>query len=212
MLIAVLLSSTACTSLGGQAAPEHSSGHESGREASGSFWDGIDPAPESTVTPPPDAAEGVAVPEGYEVAVVARRDDPTASTLVEATRAWAEAHGATATVREVTDENEIERALLDETTAADVVVGVGPGVVDVFSLLTAQMLDRQFLMLGAQLAEPTKNVTAVVWPGASFRGTGISETDSDTGSGTTTERAESGVATGIAAILAGRTGIVLQLG
>jgi nucleotide-binding universal stress UspA family protein len=207
VLIAVLLSSTACTSVGGQ----DTAAHSSDPEASGSFWEGIDPAPESTVAPPPDAAEGVAVPEGYEVVVVARRDDPQASTLVEAARAWAEAHGVTATVREVA-EDEIEQILVDETGAADVVVGAGPGVVDVFSLVTAQMLERQFLVLGAQLPEPTKNVTAVVWPGASFRGTGISETGSDTGSGTTAERAESGVAAGIAAILSGRTGIVLQLG
>ena len=39
--------------------------------------------------------------------------------------------------------------------------------------MTANHLDQQFLVLGAELAEPTENVTAADWAGASFRGEGL---------------------------------------
>jgi hypothetical protein len=199
VLIGVLMSSTACTSV---------AGNTRGNDA---FWDSIDPAPEATVTPPPDAADAAAVPAGFALSVVARQDDPTAAVVLEAITTWAEAHDARAAVHSVGSDDEVEQALLDEAGSTDLVVGVGSAVVDVFSLVTAELLDQRFLVLGAQLPEPTENVTAVIWPGASFRGTGISETGSDAGSGTTPDRAESAVALGVAAILEDHSGIVLQL-
>jgi hypothetical protein len=63
------------------------------------------------------------------------------------------------------------------------VAGAGIGVIDAFSLLTAQHLAQEFLVVGAQLPEPTENVTSVLWPGALLRGSGLSAAgEQDTGS------------------------------
>ena len=40
-------------------------------------------------------------------------------------------------------------------------------------MVTPNHLDQQFLVVGAELAEPTANVTAADWTGASFRGEGL---------------------------------------
>ncbi|RMI09084.1 BMP family ABC transporter substrate-binding protein [Cellulomonas triticagri] len=51
----------------------------------------------------------------------------------------------------------------------DVVVVVGADLVDALDRVSSQRLGQQFLVVGAQLPEPTANVTAVVWPGADAR-------------------------------------------
>lgn len=50
------------------------------------------------------------------------------------------------------------------------VVGVGADVVDTFSQDTSQMLDKQLLLIGAQLAEPTRNVSAAISDDATSSG------------------------------------------
>ncbi|EOD67187.1 hypothetical protein [Amycolatopsis vancoresmycina] len=44
--------------------------------------------------------------------------------------------------------------------APDLIISTGKDLVDALALVTASHLDRQFLVLGAELAEPTANVTA----------------------------------------------------
>jgi hypothetical protein len=52
----------------------------------------------------------------------------------------------------------------------DLVICAGHALVDALALVTASHLDQQFLVVGAQLPEPTVNVTAAIWRGASSRG------------------------------------------
>ncbi len=89
-------------------------------------------------------------------------------------------------------------------------IGAGAGVVDEFAYATAAHLDQQYLVVGAQLGEPTENVTSVVWTGATFRGTGITDDEQDA-SAVTEDRALDAVSAGVASILQGLTGIVVSL-
>jgi hypothetical protein len=57
--------------------------------------------------------------------------------------------------------------------APDLIIAAGHPLIDPLGLVTANHLDRQFLVIGAELAEPTTNVTAADWTGASYRGEGL---------------------------------------
>lgn len=170
------------------------------------------PAPEATVRPTPGSWDGVVVPAGYTMVLIARGDDATTATLTAAVEHYAAAHGADLTVLPARSDDEVEQRI-DEAVAAapDLVVGVGDGVVDVFALITAQYLDTDFLLVGSQLPEPTHNVTAVTWPGAEFRGTGLGNDGADPGA-VTPERAREALSAGTASVLHDLTGIVIELG
>jgi hypothetical protein len=47
------------------------------------------------------------------------------------------------------------------------VISAGNALVDALALVTASHVDQQFLVVGAQLPEPTVNVTAAIWRDAS---------------------------------------------
>jgi hypothetical protein len=170
------------------------------------------PSPEATIAPEPGSWDGVHAPAGYRVVVISAGDDSATSTLLAAVEGWAqgdevELHSLTAS-----NDDEVE-ARIEEATAMhpDLVVGAGNGVVDVFSLLTAQHLGQQFLVVGAQLPEPTENVTSVIWPGATFRGSGLGAAGEQDASSVTPEQAGDAVTAGVASVLHGITGIVLEL-
>ncbi|MCS5720153.1 hypothetical protein N1027_18635 [Herbiconiux sp. CPCC 205763] len=75
--------------------------------------------------------------------ITAGSDAPTA-TLVEAVTAWADREGVDLERMPAADDDEVEDRI-DEAvaTAPDLVLGAGPGVIDVFSLLTGQHLAQQ---------------------------------------------------------------------
>lgn len=153
------------------------------------------------VTPPGEPLDLA----GWRIVVVGDAAD-----LVDGARGVAE--GAGAELSEIPAGDDPDGALAAAIDAdPDLVVGVGEGVVDAFSFETAQRLDRDFLLLGAQLAEPTANVTAVIWEGATSRGSAASaDGDLDPASATPARGADA-LAAGIASIRAGETGIVLDL-
>lgn len=176
------------------------------------FLGGGIPHPEATITPAQNSWDTAPVPADLTAAVISSGHGSGTLTLLDAVRTWAAAHQARVTVFDASSVEAMTTAFTDALAESpDIVIGVGGGVVDVFALETAQFLDQQFLVLGAQLAEPTENVTAVIWPGASFRGTGISEADADADADVTAERARDAVDAGIAAVIWDLTGIVIQL-
>ncbi len=179
----------------------------------GAFLGGIaTPTPEATITPSPDSWVNAPTERGYRIVVISADDDPPTTTVLAAVDAWADEHDADVTVLTAADDDQVEERI-DEAVAAapDLVIGAGAGVVDVFALLAPQHLAQQFLVLGAQLPEPTENSTAVIWKGASFRGSGISTADDTDPSSVTPERAADAIAAGLASIQWGLTGIVVSL-
>ena len=65
--------------------------------------------------------------------------------------------------------------------------------------------------MGAELAEPTGNVTAVDWTGASFRGEGLGASSAYDPASFTAERCAAAIRAGVAAVLNDLTGIVIWL-
>lgn len=179
----------------------------------GFLGDVASPAPESTIAPQAGSWDGVVPGSGYRVVLIAADDDPATSTLVSAVEAYAVRHDTHLTTLTAVDDDGVADRL-DEAVGVqpDLVIGVGPAVVDVFALLTAQHLHQDFLVLGAELAEPTENVTSVVWPGATFRGTGLGTAGAVDPASVTAARSSDAVAAGIASVLHGVTGVVLDLG
>lgn len=108
--------------------------------------------------------------------VVAGYDSPDAQ-LTVANVLVEQAAGAQVDVRTASTPAEANR-LLD--TAVDsgplAVVVIGPALIGSADLLSAQALDQRFVVLGGQMAEPTDNVQAVVWPGADGRAALAGET------------------------------------
>jgi hypothetical protein len=150
--------------------------------------------------------------DDYRVIVISADDRPATTTVATAIRDWAAAGNADLTFLAAADDDQVESRITEAVAEApDLVIGAGAGVVDVFSLLAPQHLAQQFLVIGAQLPEPTENSTAVVWKGATFRGTGISTEEDSDPSAVTPERAADAIAAGVASIQWGLTGIVVAL-
>lgn len=170
------------------------------------------PTPEATVSPEPGSWDGVVPPAGYRVVLITAGTDAAAVTLATAVRAWAKSESVDLEVLKAGHDDDVE----DHINAAvalkpDLVIGAGDGVVDVFTQLTPQHLAQHFLMIGAELPEPTENVSSVIWPGAAYRGTGLGTSGEVDPATFTPARADEAVRAGVASMLHGLSGIVLSL-
>ncbi|MFD5575140.1 type 1 periplasmic-binding domain-containing protein [Streptomyces cadmiisoli] len=177
------------------------------------FVDPADPpAPESTATPRPGSWSDLHPSKDYRVVLVASGEDRPGKNLVAAVRQWAEDEDVD--LREVIAEQPSE-AVPSITEALDMrpdlIVGAGNDLIDALAAVTPSHLSQQFLVVGAELAEPTENVTAVDWSGASFRGEGLGMSSTYDPASFTAARCAAAVRAGVAAVLTGVTGIVLWL-
>ncbi|MFI5605669.1 hypothetical protein [Amycolatopsis sp. NPDC051903] len=171
------------------------------------------PTPEATITPRPGSWDGVHPAPGYRVVLLTAGDDAQTATLVSAVRDWASAEQVSLKTVTAADPGQytdrIDEAL---RLSPDLVVATGSRLVDALTLVTANHLRQQFLVLGAELAEPTANVTAANWPGATFRGEGLATSTGYDPASFTPARAAAAVRAGVASVLSGLTGIVIRLG
>lgn len=169
------------------------------------------PPPGGTMTPSPGSWDGVSVPPGYTAVLLSTDDTPAARRLTEAVEAWARANDVT--LRHVGAHDPdgyvgaIQRAIDLHT---DLVISAGDPLADPLALVTASWTDQQFLLVGAELAEPTFNVTAAVWPGTAARG-GATAAHAVDPSTFTVERARRALDAGVAAVLRGYAGYVVQV-
>ncbi len=173
---------------------------------------GETPSPEATIAPAAGSWGGIAPREGYRVVLVTAGGTEPTRTLVTAVQDWAEAGEVDLRTIEVTDSADLVPTLADVVgMGADLVISAGDDLVDPLALITASHLDQQFLVLGAEVGEPTANVTAVGWTGASFRGEGVAAASEPDPATFTPDRCAAAVRAGVAAVLAGRTGYVLWI-
>lgn len=203
----------ACTALGSADAPDPS--RSPGALGAGFVDPSAPPAPESTIDPRPGSWDGTHPPAGYDVVLLTpgvhgASDDAETRTLVSAVERWAQ--------DERVDLERIDATAPDTMLAAvtkaidarpDLVISVGHDMVDPIAAMSPAALRQQFLVLGAEIAEPTSNVTAADWTGAGFRGEGLgtsSHHDPDT---FTTERAGRALRAGVAAVLGDVRGVVV---
>ncbi|MER5275843.1 hypothetical protein ABT025_08800 [Streptomyces sp. NPDC002809] len=170
------------------------------------------PAPESTVTPSPGSWSGVRPSPGTRVVLLGAGSDRPAKALAKAVKAWAD--DTDVDLRTVTASDAAD--LLPAVTRAldlhpDIVVSAGNDLIDPLTTVTPSHLAQKFLIVGAELAEPTENVTAVDWSGASFRGEGLGMSSTYDPASFTDARCAAAIRAGAAAVLTGHTGIVVWL-
>ncbi|MFF3564952.1 hypothetical protein ACFYXS_33410 [Streptomyces sp. NPDC002574] len=170
------------------------------------------PGPEATATPRPGSWSGVHPPQGYRVVLLTAGDDGPTKALVKAVDEWAAAeHVDLRTVTADSPSDYVAAAGRAMKMGADLIVSAGNDLIDPLAMITPNHLSQQFLVVGAELAEPTQNVTAVDWPGASFRGEGLGMSSTYDPASFTTARCEGAIRAGVAAVLSDMTGIVLWL-
>ncbi len=174
---------------------------------------GTAPVPGATLAPDP-AATDAAVPEGLTLAVALPADpDPADVALVDAVDRWAGGRGVAVTRHPVGADAHLADVADAVAPLGDrgVVVVAGPALVDLLDSVSSQRLGTPFLVLGAQLPEPTANVTATVWAGATSRGSRAPADNAPTDAGVAATPADAAVAAGMAQVLSGVTGVVVHL-
>jgi hypothetical protein len=168
------------------------------------------PVPESTITPRPGSWNQVRPSKGYRVVLLTAGKDPQTRTLVNAVTKWAEEeHVSLKTITATKPDQFIPSISKAISLAPHLVISAGNDLIDPLATVTANHLGQQFLVVGAELAEPTENVTAADWTGASFRGEGLGMSSTYDPASFTPERAGRAVRAGVAAVLNGLTGIVI---
>jgi hypothetical protein len=170
------------------------------------------PAPEGTIKPSPGSWDGIRPSAGYRVVLLTAGSDEPTRALVTAVEEWADAADADLrTVRAADQHDLVPAATRALAMTPDLIISAGNDLVDPLALVTASHLTQPFLVVGAELAEPTQNVTAVDWAGASFRGEGLGAASTYDAASFTADRCAAAVRAGVAAVLTGNTGIVLML-
>jgi hypothetical protein len=162
--------------------------------------DRAEPAPGATIAAP--VVSAAEVPTGLTVAVAGVDADAVAAVREVLTGLGAQV----GTVDLATEDPDGALVTAAEATP-DLLVTVGTGALDAVDRLSASRLDLRVLVIGAQLPEPTANVTAVVWPGADGR---WSDVDADA-AGIDAPRIAQAVPAGIVTALAERGALVLAL-
>lgn len=146
------------------------------------------------------------------MALLTYGDDEPTTALVAAVEAWArDVHADLRVVRAQSPADLVPAIVRALDLEAEVVISAGNALVDPLAVVSANHLDQQFLVVGAELAEPTHNVTAVDWTGASFRGEGLGASSAYDPASFTPERCTTAVRLGVAAVLGGVTGYVLWI-
>jgi len=177
----------------------------------------IDPAapppPEGMIRPKPGSWDAVHPPHGYRAVLLTAGDDHPTATLVTAVKQWANAEGVRIKTVAVKEPDAFVDGIVEAMDLRpDIVICAGNALVDALALVTASHLDQQFLVVGAQLPEPTVNVTAAVWRGASSRGREVPNTASSFDPDAfTLEHAGAAIRAGVASVLSDFTGIVVWL-
>ena len=175
------------------------------------------------IEPEPESWTDVRPVSTYRVLVMADgRDassprDPQVATLVGAVERWASAEDhVELTVRYLSDPH----AYIDDMDAAaaardaDLIITAGNNLVDPVAVVSANYAGedpQQFLVLGAEVAEPTHNIAAADWQGSAYLGEGVAESDYYHPSEVTAPRAYAALRAGVAAVLSGYTSVIVRI-
>lgn len=175
------------------------------------FWDPASPpSPEGTITPRANAWRDAHPPAGYSVVLLTYGKERETQTLSRAVESWAQEEDVDLNTMVPASSRDVLDATYDAIAKKpDLIISVGHAMVDPLAAVTPGALNQQFLVVGAEIAEPTSNVTAADWTGAGFRGEGLgTPTDHDPAT-FTPARAGRALRAGVAAVVNGLTGIVV---
>jgi len=198
--------------LSGNSGKKDAEPHPIAALGSGFFDPAKPPPPEGTIRPRPGSWDAVHPPRGYRVVLLTAGDDPATTTLVTEVKHWAKAEQVALETVTTTGAKAVDGIVQAMDSRPDLVLCAGHVLVDALALVTASHLEQQFLIVGAQLPEPTVNVTAAIWRGASTRGKEVPDTDlSFNPSAFTSNQAGAAIRAGVASVLNHLTGIVISL-
>ncbi|GLY01721.1 hypothetical protein [Actinoplanes sp. NBRC 101535] len=169
------------------------------------------PTPEAVITPSPGSWSSVRPAEGYRVVLLTAGEDAPTRALVTAVTDWAAAEEVSLKTVTADVTKPVDAIVAAMQMRPDLIVSAGNDLIDPLALVSPNHLDQQFLIVGAEIAEPTHNVTAVDWTGASFRGEGLGAASAFDPASFTGERCAAAIRAGVAAVLHDVTGIVLWL-
>lgn len=216
-LVAMTLLATGCS--GNDAAPVASLTPDAA--ASGTlgpgFWNPTDPpTPEATITPSPGSWDHVRPKPGYGIALIV---DGASADLAQqigvlhdgVTRWAADVDAVITEFTATTADDYVTQVQAAIDAKPDLVISIGDGLVDAMALVTATNLETEFLLVGAEIAEPTANVTAADWLGAGYRGEGLGMASEYDPATFTPDRVDRAIRAGVAAVLNNLTGIVLYV-
>jgi len=209
----VVTAALASVFISGNSPNPHAGRGPIGTLGSGFFDPAAPPPPEGMIRPRPGSWDAVHPPRGYRVALLTAGDDAATTMIVATVQQWAKAEHVTLMTVAVKEPDRVVDGIVEAMDVRpDLVICAGLALVDALALVTASHLDQQFLVVGAQLPEPTVNVTAAIWQGASSRGREVADTASSFDPHAfTRERAGAAVRAGVASVLSDLTGIVIWL-
>lgn len=174
------------------------------------FVPAVAPTPEATVRPAEGSWDDVRPAPGYRVVLLTAGETSTTSALVAAVKDWASQTQADLRTVSGTDDP-VAGIVAAMQLQPELIVSVGDPLIDPLATVSANHLDVPFLVLGAELAEPTYNVTAVDWTGAGYRGEGLGTSTHFDEASFTPKRCGDAIRAGVAAVLTGMTGVVLWI-
>lgn len=144
------------------------------------------PAPEAKITPRPGSWDAVHPSKDYRAVLLTDGEDALDRTV----RQWAQAEDVS--LKTVKAEGDAVVHIVEAMDLRpDLIIATSSELVEALELVSASHLDRQFLLLGSELPEPTGNVTAATF--------------------FTPERAAPALRAGVAAVLTGWRGIVVRV-
>lgn len=174
------------------------------------FLPTVEPSPEATVSPSDGSWQSIHAPSGYRVVLLTAGDDEATKTLADSVRSWAEEDDVD--LREVASGDDLIESIVEAMDMnPELIISMGDDLIEPLATVSAHHLDEQFLILGAEIPEPTENVTAVEWAGAGFRGDGVAAATEFDARTFTPERGADAVRAGAASVLSGMTGVVLWI-
>jgi len=171
----------------------------------------VQPSPEATIEPEAGSWDGLRPAPGYRVVLLTAGTDAETQTISQSVRDWASASSVDLRIVGADEHDPIPGIVDAMERNPDLVVVAGEHLIDPLAIVSANHLDRSFLVLGAEIAEPTENVTAVDWTGASFRGEGLGSASDYDPASFTPERTGAAVRAGVAAVLSGLNGLVIWI-
>jgi len=175
------------------------------------------------IDPDPETWTQVRPSGDYRVLVLAAGKDehtaqnPQVAILVDAVEKWATAESRVKLkVRYLPDPNTYIQGLDHAATKdhADLIITAGNSLVDPVAAVSANYAGedpQQFLVLGAEVAEPTANIAATDWVGSAYLGEGLEESRYYHPAAVTAPRAYAALRAGVAAVLSGYTSVIVRI-
>ena len=175
------------------------------------------------INPDPETWSKVRPSSDYRVLLLATgKDDHTAydpqvAILVTAVKKWADDESRVKLkIRYLSDSEHFIQSIDDAAIHdnADLIITAGNSLVEPVAVVSANHAGydpQQFLVLGAEVAEPTTNIAATDWDGSAYIGEGLDQSLYYDPGAVTAPRAYAALRAGTAAVLSGYTSVIVRI-